>query len=141
MRNEFLPVAVALALVTAQNLPAQAQEKKIPATVAGGATFQSYCAVCHGADAKGESRLTDKLRVRPPDLTLLAERNGGSYPDDKVFMIIDGRKPVKGHGRADMPIWGDAFDNSSYDGDSEERTKEKIAAVVEYLKAIQALTR
>jgi mono/diheme cytochrome c family protein len=139
MRYELLPLVVALGLVHVRNLPAEVQEKTIPATAAGSATFQSYCAVCHGADAKGESRLTDKLRVRPPDLTLLAKRNGGSYPEDKVHGIIDGRKPVKGHGGADMPIWGDAFE-SSHDGHSEERIQETIAALVAYLKSIQAPT-
>lgn len=138
MRIDLFPVGVviALGLVHAGGIRAWGQEK-IPGTVLGSATFRSYCAACHGADAKGEGPLAESLRTPPPDLTLLAKRNGGSYPDEKVYRIIDGRKPVKGHGGPDMPVWGDAF-KSSYDGYSEVKVKEKIGALVEYLKSIQA---
>jgi mono/diheme cytochrome c family protein len=129
-------VVVALALIPAGGVRAFGQDKP-PATISGSATFRSYCAVCHGAGAKGDGPLADGLRVRPPDLTLLAKRSGGAYPDDKVHRIIDGRKPVKGHGGPDMPVWGDAF-KSSYEGHSEAKVKEKIAGLVEYLKSIQA---
>jgi hypothetical protein len=51
--------------------------------------------------------------------------------------IVDGRNPVKGHGGADMPVWGDAF-KQSREGYSEERVKEKIEAVVDHLETLQA---
>jgi len=102
----------------------------------GSETYRTYCAVCHGTKGKGDGKLADILRVRPPDLTLLAKRNGGRYPDDKVHRMIDGRNPVKGHGGADMPVWGDAFRNAS-DSYSDAKVKEKIDALVEYLKSIQ----
>jgi mono/diheme cytochrome c family protein len=113
-----------------------ASQDKGTESVSGTATYKTYCAVCHGSAARGDGPLADQLRVRPPDLTLLAKRHGGRYPDDKVRRIIDGRNPVKGHGGADMPVWGDAFRNSS-DGYSEARVKETIDALVEYLKLIQ----
>jgi len=100
------------------------------------ATYQTYCAVCHGVDAKGDGVLTDRLRVSPPDLTLLARRNKGSYPKDMVYRIIDGRIPVKGHGGPDMPVWGDAFKEPG-EQYSEDRVKEKIDGLVEYLGSIQ----
>ena len=74
---------------------------------------------------------------RPADLTLLAKRSGGTYPDDTVFRIIDGRKPMKGHGGPDMPVWGDAFKNVDT-GFSEENAKARIHGLVDYLKSIQA---
>jgi mono/diheme cytochrome c family protein len=137
MRRKLTPgVVVALVLIPAGEARAGGQDTP-SAVVSGSAVFKTYCAACHGVEAKGDGPVAEGLRVRPPDLTLLAKRNGGSYPDEKVHRIIDGRKPVKGHGGADMPIWGDAF-KSSHDGYSEEKVKEKIAAVVEYLKTIQA---
>jgi mono/diheme cytochrome c family protein len=108
--------------------------------VSGSEVYRTYCAVCHGTKGKGDGQLADLLRVRPPDLTLLAKRNGGRYPDDKVHRMIDGRNPVKGHGGADMPVWGDAFRNAS-DGYSDAKVKEKIDALVEYLKSIQEPAR
>jgi hypothetical protein len=92
--------------------------------------------VCHGVDGKGDGVLTDRLRVSPPDLTLLARRNKGSYPKDIVYRIIDGRSPVKGHGGPDMPVWGDAFKEPG-EQYSEGRVKEKIDGLVEYLGSIQ----
>jgi mono/diheme cytochrome c family protein len=139
MRNGFSTAAVIVTLMVtglAGGLRAFAQDKPL-AVVSGSAVFRTYCAACHGVDAKGDGPLADGLRVRPPDLTLLAKRNSGTYPDDTVYRIIDGRKPVKGHGGADMPVWGDAF-RSSHDSYSEEKVREKIGALVEYLKSIQA---
>lgn len=107
------------------------------ATVSGAYAFRTYCASCHGVDGKGEGPLTDSLRFRPPDLTLIAKRNGGEYPADKVTRIVDGRNPVKGHGGPDMPIWGDAFRNAET-GFDQEAARAKIRSVVEHLKTIQA---
>jgi mono/diheme cytochrome c family protein len=108
--------------------------------VAGGHTFKTYCASCHGKEAKGDGPLADSLRFRPPDLTLLAKRNGGSYPAETIYRTIEGRKPVKGHGGSEMPVWGDAFKNVE-SGFSEEKVKEKIDGLVEFLKSIQAPAR
>ena len=108
--------------------------------VAGSYTFKTYCASCHGKEAKGDGPLADSLRFRPPDLTLLARRNGGSYPAETIYRTIEGRKPVKGHGGPDMPVWGDAFKNVE-SGFSDEKVKEKIDGLVEFLKSIQAPAR
>jgi mono/diheme cytochrome c family protein len=103
----------------------------------GRATFQTYCAVCHGTEGRGDGRLVDRLRVKPPDLTGLARRNKGTYPKDAVRRILDGRDPVEGHGSADMPTWGDAFKDSR-EGYSEARVRERIDDLVEFLRTIQA---
>jgi mono/diheme cytochrome c family protein len=105
-------------------------------TDVGSDVFKTYCAACHGQNAKGDGPLADNLRVRPPDLTLIAKRMGGTFPADKVRRIIDGRNPVKGHGGPDMPVWGDAF-KSSREGYSDEAVKARIEAVTEHLAGIQ----
>jgi mono/diheme cytochrome c family protein len=111
--------------------PARAEDAYV-----GSDVFKTYCASCHGPSAKGDGPLAATLRVRPPDLTLIAKRMGGTFHADKVRKIIDGRDPVKGHGGADMPIWGDAF-KSSRNGYSEEAVKARIGALVEFLGEIQ----
>src|SRR5262245_42481647 len=92
---------------------ASAQQQE---TYAGSALFSTYCSSCHGANATGDGPLASVLKKHPPDLTQIAKRNGGKFPDDKVFRTIDGRDPVRAHG-SDMPVWGDAFTRSIEGGD------------------------
>jgi mono/diheme cytochrome c family protein len=126
----LVPLVAVLAPATglAQDVGAQ--------QVAGSAVYKTYCAVCHGSAGKGDGPLADGMRVRPPDLTLLAKKNGGTFPKDQVVRIVDGRKPVKGHGGADMPVWGDAFKETK-EGYSEAAVKEKIESVVGHIETLQ----
>jgi mono/diheme cytochrome c family protein len=128
-------VAAALVMIGAGSLAVG--EDNRPNSISGQATYMTYCAVCHGVAARGDGPLADSLRVRPPDLTLLAKRNGGRFDEETVRRIIDGRKPVKGHGGPDMPVWGDVFKNTA-DGYSEAAVREKVMGVVEHLRSIQA---
>jgi mono/diheme cytochrome c family protein len=105
--------------------------------VSGSYAFRTYCASCHGLDGKGEGPLAENLRFHPPDLTLIAKRNGGEYPTERVHRIVDGRRPLPGHGGPDMPIWGDAFKNPET-GFDDGHVKEKIRSVVDYLRTLQA---
>jgi mono/diheme cytochrome c family protein len=105
--------------------------------VAGAYAFRTYCASCHGADGKGEGPMAANLRFQPPDLTLIAQRSGGSFPAERVRRIVDGRDPLKGHGGSDMPIWGDAFKDADT-GYDEAQAKARVQSVVDYLKTIQA---
>jgi hypothetical protein len=77
------------------------------------------------------------MRRKPADLTEIAKRNGGVFPAELVFRTIDGKKPVRGHGGPDMPVWGDAFARSR-EGGSEEKVKQMIQSLVDYLESIQA---
>ena len=124
-------------MASAPPVSAQQTSEAILGGSDGGSIFRTYCASCHGQEAKGDGPLADNLRVRPPDLTLIARSNKGTFDADEVYRIIDGRKPVKGHGGADMPVWGDAF-RQSRDGYSEESVKARIEAIVRHLKSVQA---
>lgn len=106
------------------------------AAAVGASTFKTYCATCHGATGHGDGPVSAQLRFAPFDLTSIARRNRGSYPFDKVYKIIDGRAPVKGHGGTDMPVWGDAF-RESPEGYDPGRVKEKITQLVHFLASIQ----
>ena len=52
--------------------------------------FNLYCATCHGRDAKGRGPVAQSLKTPPPDLTLLARRNGGLFPRGRVKAAIAG---------------------------------------------------
>jgi len=115
-------------LETLQTAPARAGESGAP-------LFRTYCASCHGPDARGAGPLADQLRRLPPSLTSFAARNGGVFPGERVRRIIDGRD-VPSHGSTEMPLWGDAF-RRSREGLSEAAAAARIDAIVRYLESIQ----
>jgi len=135
-RLDVALIVSALASTVPPTASAQQTAEAVLSGTSGDALFKTYCGSCHGKSAKGDGPLADSLRFRPPDLTLFAKRNKGKFDADKVYRIIDGREPVKGHGGTDMPVWGDAF-KRSVEGYSENAVKTRIQAIVEYLKTIQ----
>ena len=98
--------------------------------------FGTYCASCHGRSAKGDGVVGAVLKTKPPDLTTFAMRNGGTFDEEVIYRIIDGRNPVTGHGGSDMPVWGDAFSKST-EGSSPGAVKDRIDAIVKWLGRIQ----
>jgi mono/diheme cytochrome c family protein len=107
------------------------------ATTPASALYQRHCAACHGVAARGDGPWADLLAFRPADLTRIAARSRGEFPVARVRAIIDGRKPVKGHFPGGMPVWGESLKNVE-DGYSEEAVRQKISALAEYLRTVQA---
>lgn len=128
--------AAAASVLAAGWAAGQETSEAFSAGTSGSAVYKTYCAVCHGAEAKGDGPLAKSLRHAPPDLTLIARRDGGKFDPVRVHRMIDGRDPVKDHGGPDMPVWGDAFKRSS-EGYSDKAVKERIAALVDHLKSLQ----
>jgi mono/diheme cytochrome c family protein len=60
----------------------------------GASLYKAYCAACHGSDATGQGPMAKALKVPPPDLTRIAERNGGMFPMARVESIIAGEEPL-----------------------------------------------
>lgn len=112
-----------------------AQAGGTPTAPSGATLYRTYCAVCHGPDARGRGPLASSLRVVPTDLTQLARRSGGTFPRLAVTRSIDGRDTVRGHGTGDMPVWGDAFERSVEAGPDAVRAR--IEALVTYLASVQ----
>jgi len=98
--------------------------------------FKSYCAVCHGADAKGNGPAASALKLPPTDLTGLAQKNGGKYPAAHVAALIRGQASVPSHGTQDMPIWGPLF--SSISQGHESQVQQRTANLVGYIESLQA---
>lgn len=130
-----LAIAIAAALGTGSTVTAQEPAVPTSVIIAGSNNFAQYCVVCHGKDAKGTGQLAASLTVKPANLTELTKRNGGAYPRDLVFQVIDGRKPVKGHGGGDMPEWGKAF--AAATPSDADTVKTRIDSLVEYLATLQ----
>jgi hypothetical protein len=74
-----------------------------------------------------------ELRTRPSDLTLIAKKNGGVFPTDVLYRIIDGRRTIRAHGSYEMPVWGSVFLSSV----PENVARNRILAIIGYLKSIQ----
>jgi mono/diheme cytochrome c family protein len=75
----------------------------------GGEMYRAYCAACHGLDGKGDGPASSALKSAPTDLTQLAKRNSGRFPELRVFGAINGDLRVPAHGSKDMPVWGVVF--------------------------------
>jgi hypothetical protein len=107
----------------------------------GEAEFLNSCAVCHGVEGKGDGPLGDELMKRPADLTRISKRNGGTFPYDHVFAVIDGRYAVSSHGEREMPVWGRQFleDDAKLYGPAggEIVTTERIHELAGYIQSLQ----
>jgi len=98
-------------------------------------SFVFYCAPCHGRSGTGDGTVAGALRARPADLTTLAERNGGSFPRDRVRSYIAGTgRQIAAHGALDMPVWGPAF--KALDG-SDVRAEVRIDGLVRHIESLQ----
>lgn len=103
-------------------------------SIEGKDLFASYCASCHGMDAKGSGPASAAMKTRPPDLTLLSARNGGKFPQAAVQQMLTGEKMKRSHGSSEMPVWGPIFHRVERDQDL---GFVRINNVVKYLESIQ----
>jgi mono/diheme cytochrome c family protein len=109
----------------------------------GRQAYELQCAVCHGMDAKGNGFYTASLKVAPPDLTTLSNRNGGVFPVDRVTKVIDGRAEIAAHGSRDMPIWGRRWGASAAEHyvdvpyDQEVYIRLRVISIIDYLNRVQ----
>jgi mono/diheme cytochrome c family protein len=115
--------------------PKPSEETHLISSLAGGDLYQAYCAVCHGKTAKGDGPLGRGLKVAPPDLTLIAKRNGGSFPRQRIEHILSGETALpSGHGTREMPLWGPIFSQIAWDQDL---GRVRIDNVAKYLEQLQ----
>jgi len=120
----------------AQSKPAANNQELPPLirSVNGADLFRAYCASCHGVDAKGNGPAAASLKTRPADLTVLAKKNGGVFPEPRVRKVIMGDDVIASHGSREMPIWGPIFHQIEEDID---RANVRLENLVKYLESIQ----
>jgi tetratricopeptide (TPR) repeat protein len=132
--------ATLFAVATAASADTTASERPPDPMLAeiGAPYFQSYCASCHGMDARGSGPAATSLRTPPADLTRIAARRGGKFPEGEIAQFIDGRFSLEAHGTREMPVWGEVFTRSIPDADSAESiSRGKVLVLLEYLRSIQ----
>jgi mono/diheme cytochrome c family protein len=128
---------VVLGISSAQEPKSTVKREAAPMTspASGKEMFVSYCASCHGKDAKGNGPAANALKQLPADLTTLAKRNGGKYPTDRVTSILRGQTTLMAHGDQEMPVWGPVFWRLSQG--REEQVQMRIANLNRYLESLQ----
>jgi mono/diheme cytochrome c family protein len=100
--------------------------------------FRINCAGCHGTDARGNGPIAEFIQSPVPDLTRIAARNGGDFPTERVFQVIDGSSASSAHGTRHMPVWGYEFFGEETDDAAAHRDAiGKVDRLVEYLRFIQ----
>ena len=135
--------AIGIALAALALAPgSQAQEtkiKKVEATYtkpySGSEMFQTYCAVCHGVDGKGNGPAASALKTAPANLTLLSQKHQGRFPTLEVREYIRGDAATAAHGSRDMPMWGDVLKNVGSGGDSTMTLR--IRNLSDYIEGLQ----
>ena len=136
--------AVLLAAAVGAAGSAWGAEKAVRKIDLGKTEYESNCASCHGTSGKGDGVLKPYLTKSAPDLTVLAKQNGGVFPINRVYEVIDGRTDIKAHGGRDMPVWGrdysikaaEYYIDVPYDPDAYVRGR--ILALIDYIYRIQA---
>ena len=136
--------AILLAAMMGAAATGLAAEKAVRKVDLGKLEYEANCASCHGAGGKGDGVLKPYLTKGATDLTVLARQNGGVFPMNRVYEVIDGRTDVKAHGGRDMPVWGRDYNVKAaeyymdvpYDPDAYVRGK--ILSLIDYIYRMQA---
>ena len=105
--------------------------------------YDANCAVCHGMSGKGDGPYAGYGAQIVSDLTVLAKKNGGVFPMNRVYEIIDGRQDIKAHGPRDMPVWGTDYQIKAAEYyidvpyDAEAYVRARVLSLVEYIYRLQ----
>ena len=97
--------------------------------------YDSYCASCHGPDAKGGGPVASQLKTAPPDLTILSREHDGKFPSAHIAAVLRFGVEVPAHGSAAMPVWGRVL--GPLDPRNSQITDLRIANLSHYLESIQ----
>ncbi len=104
----------------------------------GKADYLADCASCHGEEGAGSTHM--KYRAAGyvyVDLRDLSKAHGGQFPRQEVYDIIDGSKRTPSHWIGGMPKWGLKYQLAAPPPDREEKVRQKISALVDYIESIQ----
>ena len=104
----------------------------------GKAMYTSYCAVCHGVTGAGNGPAAAALKIPPPDLTLLSQKNKGVFPASHVQSVLNFGTENPAHGTPEMPIWSNllrSLSTNTRDNDAQVHLRESNLA--DYLRQLQ----
>lgn len=138
LANRFPAVLLIIASALQFATCAKAQDPQI-----GESEYRLHCAACHGLKGRGDGPIGQILKTPAPNLALITERNGGKYPVQKIYEIIEGNSVIAAHGTRDMPLWGDRYRNESNPQTPDQTSlasdeaQQRILSLVYYLGTMQ----
>jgi mono/diheme cytochrome c family protein len=137
MYVRLIPAALMAASFLAAQTAPQVKKTAVTATspTSGKEMYLHYCATCHGKEGKGDGPAARAMKSAPTDLTKLAAKNNGTFPDIQIARVIDGSDDMAAHGSREMPVWGAVF--HEMDGNGMPTTKLRVANLTAYLQSIQ----
>lgn len=97
--------------------------------------YKEHCAACHGMDGQGHGPAAPSLVTAPPNLTTLAQRNGGTFPAEYVSNVIRFGPGFGAHGSSEMPVWGPIF--LYIEHYNEAAVRQRIKNLCDFLESIQ----
>lgn len=137
--SNILVVCALLGWIAAISSAQETQERKAAATTSsppsGEELYKQHCAVCHGNNLKGNGPFPSPYRV-PPDLTTLARRHVGKFPEAYVEKVLRNGVTLPAHGPAEMPVWGAKFAVTNRLDTAQVAAR--IKNLTNYIKSLQA---
>jgi mono/diheme cytochrome c family protein len=120
--------------VRLENLVKYLESIQVGRSTSGAELYQEHCAVCHGDDLKGTASGPEPYQA-PPDLTTLARRHAGQFPDGYVMDVLRNGVVLPTHGPAQMPVWGtDLRMMGSSDG---AQLTARLVTLRDYIRSLQ----
>lgn len=109
-------------------------EPTYPANAAD--AYRQWCASCHGLEGRGDGPAATAMSPRPTDLTT------STLSEAELMKVIDGRRTLRAHGDASMPVWGHVFEQVR-EGDSRQHRDalRQVQGLAEYVIALRARAR
>jgi mono/diheme cytochrome c family protein len=136
MRNHLIALAVGIGFIAGTHTIAAAQSATVRNEMEGQELFRTFCASCHGLDARGNGPVAFALKRPPADLTTIAKRNGGVFPRERLIRYItNGNPSTTAHGSKEMPVWGPNL--TALMPASNKPVSDHIANIAAYLESIQ----
>jgi len=140
MLKRPIVAVIAIALLAAMSYADQTTKKVIiPVTKTnptdGKQMYASYCAPCHGTDARGSGPVAPAMKTPPSDLTLLSRMNHGKYPSAHVMSVLQSGTDIPSHGNTGMPVWGPILANMNQTQSHESLLR--MSNLSRYLESMQ----
>jgi mono/diheme cytochrome c family protein len=134
-RHVAIAVVIAIVLLIVATVAARADDFT---QYSGAQLYQRFCASCHGDEGHGDGVVAASFSIEVPDLTRLAKRHGGEFPQEQVRKIIDGTRTLPPHGSRDMPVWGYEFRAQATDQpDPKKAADAMIDRLTDYVRSLQ----
>ena len=99
--------------------------------------YTQYCAGCHGSGGQGHGPAAHYCTVSPANLALLAKKNHGVFPANRVSQVLHSGTGKTPQGQGYMPVWEPLL--QAMNADKPETTEIRIANLTEYVRTLQEL--